>query len=238
MASITEVPQVQRLLRKTRRHGLWSTLRQAALRLVERAIGLRVVRGLHLASAGRVATRIDERHAAGFVPREALRELAADPRNEISRRFLDEALRRGDRCFVIRDGTRVASTSWYSTRATRLGPAELMLHFYPQHVYMHKAFTHPDYRGQRLYEAGVRAALDYYAAKGARGLICGVEATYLDSLKACARMGFRPFGSLYVIRIFGRHFAFSSPGCRRFGFRVEAQRSSPAFTPREAPLAP
>ncbi len=34
-------------------------------------------------------------------------------------------------------------------------------------------------------------------------------------------MGYRTFGSIYVVRLFGRYFAFSTPGCRRFEFRIE-----------------
>jgi hypothetical protein len=47
-----------------------------------------------------------------------------------------------------------------------------------------------------------------------------VESTNFDSLKSCFHMGYQVFGSVYVVRIFGRYFAWASPGCDAFGFRV------------------
>ena len=35
-------------------------------------------------------------------------------------------------------------------------------------------------------------------------------------------MGYNVFGSVYVLRLFGRYFTFSSPGCRRLDFRETA----------------
>jgi hypothetical protein len=65
------------------------------------------------------------------------------------------------------------------------------------------------------------ADLQHYLSKGYDGMLSHVESTNFDSLKSAARMGAEMFGSICVVRIFGRHFAFSSPGCRRFDFRIE-----------------
>jgi hypothetical protein len=59
-------------------------------------------------------------------------------------------------------------------------------------------------------------------------MVSYVESTNFDSLKSCFRMGYRVFGSIYVIRLFGRAFAFSSPGCGPFGFRLEIARERAA----------
>jgi hypothetical protein len=89
---------------------------------------------------------------------------------------------------------------------------------------MYKGFTDSRYRGQRLHAIGMTRALEHYLSKGFGGIVSYVESTNFDSLKSCFRMGYRVFGSIYVVRIFGRDFAFSSPGCRRFDFRVERKR--------------
>jgi hypothetical protein len=47
-----------------------------------------------------------------------------------------------------------------------------------------------------------------------------VESTNFDSLKSCDRMGYRVFGSIYVVSLFGRHFSFASSGCKPFGFKL------------------
>jgi hypothetical protein len=48
-----------------------------------------------------------------------------------------------------------------------------------------------------------------------------VDANNLNSLKSCARMGFRVFGTVCIATILGRHLVFASPGCARFGLRIE-----------------
>jgi hypothetical protein len=95
---------------------------------------------------------------------------------------------------------------------------------------MYKGFTGRDYRGQRLHAIGMTRALQHYLDGGYGGIVSYVESTNFDSLKSCARMGYRVFGSIYAVELLGRWFAFSSPGCARFGFRV-------ASTPRPGPLS-
>jgi len=52
------------------------------------------------------------------------------------------------------------------------------------------------------------------------GLVSYVEAENFDSLKSCFRMGYALFGSVFLVKLFGRYFSWASPGCRRFEFRV------------------
>jgi hypothetical protein len=159
-----------------------------------------------------------------------VRRFAADAANEMSPFFIADAMARGDRCYAVCEGTLAVSMSWYSTRPTRLGLGELVLYFAPRYVYMYKGFTHPSHRGRRLYAAGVSHAFGHYAAKGARGFVSCVEATNLESLKALERLGYRVFGSIYVLQFFGRQFSFATPGCAAFQFRLEnrpARRNRP-----------
>jgi hypothetical protein len=34
-------------------------------------------------------------------------------------------------------------------------------------------------------------------------------------------MGYSVFGTVYVVKLFGRYFSFSTPGCSKYEFRVE-----------------
>ena len=94
---------------------------------------------------------------------------------------------------------------------------------------MYKGFTDPRYRGQRLHAIGMTRAMRHYKNNGCKGLVSYVEARNFDSLKSCLRMGYRVFGSVYVTRIFGRYVALSSPGCRRFDFRLRSAQVHPAY---------
>lgn len=211
---------VEKIRRKLGRHGFWTSLQQLFFRVLRSALQIRVLRGLRLEAPAAAFLACDPRYRSGFQPARTLRRFAVAPANELSHAFLREALRKGDACYAICEGTKLVSSGWYSTQPTAIEPG-LVLHFDSSYVYMYKGLTRPPYRGQRLYEVGVTRALQHYLAQGARGFVSCVDAANLDSLKACERMGYRVFGSIYVLRLFGRHFAFSSRGCREFGLRLE-----------------
>jgi hypothetical protein len=217
--SITDQSLVQKALRKLRRHGPRATLHLACIRLVNLVLPFKILRGMYASRVEPALLACPYRPA--FLPAKALADFAQDPATELSLQFLDEALGAGDECYAICDGKELAAYGWYSTRPTPAASPELLLHFAPGYVYMYKGFTLPRYRGQQLHAIGKTRALRHYLSKGYDGMLSHVESTNFDSLKSAARMGAEMFGSIYVVRIFGRHFAFSSPGCRRFDFRIE-----------------
>ena len=224
------------LIHRIRRHGLWNTIRWAALRLLAALAGVRVLRGLVLEGMESL-TAVPEGLAHGFQNPRALRRFAADPANEMSPYFVADALARGDHCYAICDGPRPLFTSWYSRRPTLVGIGGLVLHFDPQYVYLYKGYTQPEHRGRRLYAAAVSQVFAQYVAKGARGFVSYADAANLDSLKALERMGYRAFGSIFVVRLFGRHFTFATRGCAPFGFRLENRAPRRTLPQRFNPAA-
>jgi hypothetical protein len=221
MPRIAELPLVGSLMRRIERHGLWNTLEWAVLRALAAAFGVRVLRALVVQAVNPGSQAAADGFAHGFAMPRTMRRFAADPANEMSPFFAADAIARGDRCYAICEGTTPVSTSWYSTRPTRIGLDDLVAHFDMRYVYLYKAYTQPSHRGRRLFAAGVSHALHHYAAKGARGFISHVDATNLDSLRASQRMGYRIFGSVYVVRLFGRNFPLATPGCKAFHFWLE-----------------
>jgi hypothetical protein len=231
---------VQKVRRKLTRHGVWKSLLQLFLRLLGSTLQLRVLRGVHLERPDPAFLGCDPRYTSGFQSVRTLRRFAVAPASELSHAFMREALRKGDACYAVCEGSKLVSSGWYSTQPTSIGSPDLVLHFAPGYVYMYKGLTREAYRGQRLYEVGVTRALQHYLAQGARGFVSYVDAANLDSLKACERMGYRVFGSIYVLSLLGRHFVFSSRGCRAFGFRVEVlgQRAARGNRPQRLHPSP
>jgi hypothetical protein len=231
---------VEKVRCKLRRHGFWSSLQQLVLRLLRYTDQLRILRGLRIEQVDPAFLACDGRYTSSFQPTRTLRRFAVAPANEISPAFLRQALRKGDACYTVCEGSKLVSSGWYSTQPTAIDSPDLVLHFAPGYVYMYKGLTRVSHRGQRLYEVGVTRALEHYLAKGARGFVSYVDATNLDSLKASLRMGYRVFGSIYVLRLFGRHFVFSSRGCRAFGFRLEVlgQRAARGNRPQRLHPSP
>lgn len=212
---------MQKALRKLRRHGVASTLHLALVRLVNLVLPFKILRGMCVGRVEPAFLACPAGYRAAFLSRSALAGFAKDAASELSPRFVREALAAGDECLAICAGESLAAYGWYSTNATPAGSPELLLHFAPGYVYMYKGFTAPQHRGRRLHAIGKTHALRHYRSKGYRGLISYVESTNFDSLRSNARMGYETFGSIYVARLFGRWFSFSTPGCRRFGLRIE-----------------
>jgi hypothetical protein len=97
----------------------------------------------------------------------------------------------------------------------------LRIHFSPSYIYMYRGFTHDADRGRRLFAIGISRALKHYLGAGYRGMLLYVDAHNLESLKSCARMGFRVSGFVFIAKLFGRYFIYATPGCSRFHFRIE-----------------
>ena len=211
----------QALAQKAKRHGAGAVVHEYALRALNAVVVAKVLKGVYV-ERPHPDFLACPRHAARLLGEAELRAFAADPVNEMSMRFVDEALARGDQCFAIVDGERLAAYGWYAFGPTPIGLPDLLLHFERGWVYMYKGFTHADYRGQRLHAIGMTRALAHYVDKGHRGLVSYVESVNFDSLKSCFRMGYAEFGAVYVVKALGRYFAVSSAGCGRFDFRLEA----------------
>jgi hypothetical protein len=222
---------VQELRRKLQSHGLQNTLDSLLLKALNRIFVLKILRGVCVEQADAAFLKLPQNYQADFLTADELRSYSGDPKTEISAEFLDEALTRGDQCYAIRDAGTLAAYGWYSGGRTPIGLGDLVLNFSRHYVYMYKGFTDARYRGQRLHAIGMTRALAHYLSGGDNGLVSYIEAHNFDSLKSCFRMGYRVFGSIYVVRIFGRYHAFSSPGCSRFSFRLaHAAACAPALT--------
>lgn len=219
MPSIAE--PLEKVRRKVRRHGFAAALHGYGMRAVNSGVLFRILRAVYVRTPNPQFLKCPAGFNATFVPQEVLRDLARNPDNGLSLKFVDQALARGDQCFAICDGRIPVSYGWYSFRPAPIGLPGFVLHFDPRFVYMYKGFTHPRYRGGRLNALGMTLALRHYLSRGFHGLLAYIESTNFDSLKSFSRAGYRRFGSVYLLKLFDQSVAVSSPGCDRFGFRLE-----------------
>jgi hypothetical protein len=156
---------------------------------------------------------------ARFLSREELLAFAEFPANELPATFVREALEKGDECFGILEGERLAAYGWYSNRPTEIGDGGMAIHFNSNFIYMYKGFTHRHYRGKRLHAIGMTMALKAYRERGFAGIVSYVAANNFASLKSCYRMGYQDFGSALVVRHKGFAMALHTPGCRTYGVK-------------------
>lgn len=221
MESVPKQSFLTRLRLELKRHGLLRTAYGLAVKALNKLLPFRILRGLHLKEVNPAYLECPDGFSCGFLSEAQLRRYAEDHRNELSDDFLDGALAKGDRCYAFLKDGRLAAYSWYSLLPTRIDPADLLLEFEPPQVYLYKGLTLPEFRGLRLYDIGMNRALQCYQRMGRKGLICYVESHNLSSLKACSRLGYQLFGSIFLLQLLGRYTIFNSPGCARFGFRLK-----------------
>ena len=223
-----------RAKRKFRRHGVLKTACAALLKFVGRRDWFNVLQ-LHYADEVDPSLLECPRGYSGrFVAPRELVELARQPGARISVEAMGYALAKGDKCFgLIRDGD-LRAYSWYASNPTRVSPY-LQVRFSPNYIYMYRGYTHDADRGKRLFAIGITHALKHYLAAGYRGMLLYVDTHNLSSLKSCARMGFRLGGLIFIARICGRYFIWTTPGCAQFGVCIEVVAepySRPATTMR------
>ena len=209
--------------RERARFGLRSTLREFAFRAIHHVVSFRVLRGMYLGTANGRFTECPPGFTGAFLTRETLQRVSLDRRYDMPPEFLDDALARGDACYGILNGERVVSYGWYAHEPTKISD-DLWLHFDRAYVYRYKGLTLEPYRGRRFHAITMARTLEAWRASGYRGMLAYVEANNLSSLKSVYRLGYVTFGRVFILRILGRHFIFNSPGCKKFGFRVVAER--------------
>jgi hypothetical protein len=215
---------IERLVRNARKklghHGLRKTFYFALLKALGYHRWLSVLRGHYVEEVDPAFLRHAGRGVGGFLTPQAIGRFTRDPETGITDEFLRYALSKGDKCYAFTDGGSLSAYGWYATTPTRVSP-DLRLHFSRDYIYMYRGFTRESHRGRRLFPTGMTRALRHYRAAGYKGMVLYVEANNLDSLKSCARTGLRVFGTVYVAKLFGRYFVYSTPECARFGFRIE-----------------
>jgi hypothetical protein len=209
-------------LRKSAADFGWPAALQAVAQgAVNRVALFRVLKCVQVSEVDPRYLEIDARFQHRFLDQDALRRFSAEPKNDLPASFLDQALAKGDQCYGILDGDRLASFGWYSVVPTMISD-DLRLHFDRRRVYMYKGFTDPDYRGQRLHAIGMTWALKLFRERGADGLVSYVDANNFDSLRSCYRMGYHDVGQIFFLRTADRYWIHADADCRAFGVSLEA----------------
>jgi hypothetical protein len=203
------------------RVGVAGTLHDLSLRAANRVMVIKILKCMAIERVNPAFAACPDPYQAMFLSAPMLREYGRDPANEMPASFLDEALAKGDECFGLLSGDRLAAYGWYSSGPTRIDPPDLVLYPGGRQIYMYKGFTHVAHRGRRLHAIGMTLALQDYLARGFKGLVSYVESNNFASLKSVVRMGYEIFGTIAVLKAFGVHCTRASAGCRARGVHVE-----------------
>lgn len=209
--------------------GYLRTLNRIAFKVINRFLLFRVLKCITIQSVDQSYLGSNYAYNYEFLGADLLFELAKNQENGLPHEFVREALEKGDECFGIMDGDKLASFGWYSNNPTPVSfgsaadeKSDLCLYFAKDQVYMYNGYTHDNYRGQRLHAIGMTRALQAYLNRDFKGIVSYVEANNYASLNSCYRMGYKDFGKIYLIKIFGKYLIRHTKGCKDFDFRLEA----------------
>ena len=205
-----------------RKYGVGATLHDLQCRLVNKVAQFQILRGMTVRTRDVTDPSLFDAPGfdARFVGEDELWKYARDRAHEITPEFLRTALARGDRCYALFDGEKLAAYGWYSDVRTPLDE-HFMLHFDRAWTYMYKGYTMPAYRGKRLHAVGICRALRALTDEGRNGLISCVASNNFASLHSVTRMGYRIFGDVYLLLAAGRSFTYATRGCQPYGFWVQ-----------------
>jgi hypothetical protein len=160
-----------------------------------------------------------------FLATDEIIRFAQNPANQLQADFVARALRRGDQCMAAVDGDHLAAYSWYARHwvdgADHLGlsmslPAEM--------AYMYNAFTHPAYRGLKLFKTGVTLAFEALQFSGVQKLIATVNNANFTSLRSCRGMGFSSLGQIWTFGRGKHRFTHTPTAARQMGISFQALR--------------
>jgi ribosomal protein S18 acetylase RimI-like enzyme len=134
-----------------------------------------------------------------FLRADEVRGFALNPANGMDPAFAARVEGGLDLCFAAIHGDRLANYAWYalhSIEAEHAAGAALGLP--GDMAYLYKAFTHPDFRGQRLNGACTGRALGALSGRGISRLLAFVYWSNKPSLASFDHVGFRRLGLMAV----------------------------------------
>ena len=144
--------------------------------------------------------------------------LVEEPIYELSKSFIQTALRRGAYCVAAFEDNKIIAYTWRSYSATPHADG-LWVEFGPECRYGFKAFTHPDFRRQDLHHTISLMSDADSIRRGCTHSIAFIETHNYPSLLSNAKRGNKRVGYAGYLRVHGRVFPFRTPGAKRHGFR-------------------
>lgn len=107
----------------------------------------------------------------------------------------------GQLCFVVRHQGAVVSSCWAATTRVWIDYLSRELRLGPEEVYSYDSFTEPALRGSNLEPARLTEKLRYFRDAGYRRMVCAVSPENRASLRACAKVGYRPYGLIGYVKV-------------------------------------
>lgn len=147
--------------------------------------------------------------------REDMLAAVPDFPDQLNEEEIHRVFDQGDVCLGAFDGDRLVAFTFRCYSKAQHEPG-IYIHVNKPYRYGYKAFTHPEYRGQRLFDASIADPI--CRSKGFNQSLGFIETHNYSSMKRSRRNGNRIVGMAGYFKLFGKVFAFRSSGAKQFGF--------------------
>ena len=210
-----------------KRHGITKAIQYAACRALQRFVLLDITHVMIQDAQETKSPACELDVECRFLTAGEMREFSSDPANDIDPE-LPERLGHGyDFCFAGLVDGRLASYCWlalHSIEARHNRSAESIASgiafSYPKsYAFRYKGFTHPDYRGNRIYQKIGSEASIAMRELGVRFLISTAEVVNFGAIKSSYRCGYKKFGTAVLIGV-GDHVYVHSPDLSNRGILI------------------
>ena len=127
--------------------------------------------------------------------------------------FMEESLRKGDRCLLLEDDGRICAFAWVTFRDFRLA-LWYTLKLPPDWSYLVYIFVHPEYARQGIASYLLGALLEALRDMGCSRIISGMYRNWQASIGLHKKMGFRVHRTLAQCKILN---IFPTPPAEKAG---------------------
>lgn len=206
---------MRRILEYFKHHGLWRTTHRVVHSACNRALRYNtfVVMWMPALFTPEPMDFASERLEIRKLGREEAFEVSRLPGSGMPEMYVEEALARGDECFGVTIEEKPVCVCWFARR----GPVRIYgwwnVEFFGVYVYVHGVYTSPAYRGRRLVERNLHAAVRRYAEARATDMFALVESSNYASLNAFRRAGYTRRATIRTAKIGGRFFTRHDSEC-------------------------
>lgn len=145
--------------------------------------------------------------------REEAFEVSRLPGSGMPEMYVEEALARGDECFGVTIEEKPVCVCWFARRGHVRLYGWWNVEFFRDYVYVHGVYTSPAYRGRRLVEQNLHAAVRRYTLAGATGMFALVESSNYASLNAFRRAGYIKRATIRTAKVRARFFVHHDSEC-------------------------
>lgn len=218
-------------LERTRFGAIAAAVARMGYRLAQRVIVLDVTRLLCLdRSSARLPETLHYGSTFRFLTAADIRHFAADRENDLDLSFAARIQGGLDLCYAVIVDERLASYIWLALGSIEAAqnrgshPRSGVAVTFPEDMaFVYKAYTRPEYRGQRLYPICMGQSLEELSSRGIKRLLATTDWTNKAALRSCQRIGFRDLGPLWRFGVGRMMFTRGPAAARQLGIDFDQQ---------------